>query len=66
MNITVKITKVYGKEAIYPECANGMLFAHLTGTKTLSRDNIKTLQQLGYTINVAHSNPFAVTEGAAL
>lgn len=50
--ITVKITKNYGVEAIYPIDENAQLFAQLAGTKTLTRSTLKIVKNLGYEIKV--------------
>ena len=52
MNITVKITQNYGVEAIYPVCAAALTFARIAGTKTLTRETIAKIKNLGYTVNV--------------
>jgi hypothetical protein len=50
--IMVKITNNFGNEAIYPICDDARLFARIAGTKTLTRDTINLIKNLGYTINV--------------
>jgi hypothetical protein len=50
--ITVKITKNYGNEAIYPVCDTAKMFAEIAGTKTMSRRLIDQVKQLGYSIVV--------------
>jgi hypothetical protein len=50
--ITVQIKSVYGKQTIYPVCDDAILFAKLTGNKTLSQGDIATIKGLGYTIAV--------------
>lgn len=50
MEITVEIKNVYGNEMIYPVCAIAEGLAKLAGTKTLTRDAIKTIKELGYKI----------------
>jgi hypothetical protein len=52
MNITVKITNVYGNETIYPVCEQSQLFARLAGTKTLTRSAIELIKKMGYTVQV--------------
>ena len=52
MKITVRITKTYGNESIYPACATSELLAKLAGTKTLTRAAIETIKALGYTVEV--------------
>lgn len=52
MEITVKITKNYGTEAIYPVCEKARTFAVMAGTKTLTRYTIALIKRLGYTVHV--------------
>ena len=50
--ITIKIVNQYGRPVIYPVCDNAILFACLTGTKTLTRDAITSIKALGYTVKI--------------
>lgn len=50
--VIVEIKSVYGREVIYPVNTNAELFTALTGTKTLSRDNIAKIKALGFTVEV--------------
>ena len=50
MKITVKIKSNYGTEMIYPVCEYAQRFALIAKTKTLSRDTIRQIKQLGYSI----------------
>lgn len=50
MKIHVRITSIYGTERIYPACPTADKFASIAGTKTLSRDVLKTIKALGYEI----------------
>lgn len=52
MNITVQIRTVYGNELIYPADNNARVFCFLMGKKTMSRQDISKIKELGYTINV--------------
>jgi copper chaperone CopZ len=52
MKITIQIKNVYGKEAIYPICEKGKIFAEIAGTKTLTRQTIQQIKSLGYEIEV--------------
>ena len=56
MNITVEIKNNFGREAIYPACHQAELFAQLAGTKTLTRETLAVIKQLGYTIDVKQPN----------
>jgi len=52
MTIQVTIRNVYGNELIYPACDKAEAFAHLTGKKTLSHNNVETIKRLGYKVEV--------------
>lgn len=52
MQITVAIKSVYGTELIYPVCSNAKLLASLSGRKTLTRDALGIIKQLGYAVEV--------------
>ncbi len=52
MEITVRITNVYGQKAVYPVCETARIFADIAGTKTLKPTTINSIKALGYTINV--------------
>jgi len=50
--IKVTIRGVYGKKMCYPACAIARAFTDLTGTKTLSLKNLRTIKALGYSIKL--------------
>jgi hypothetical protein len=50
MKITVKIKSVYGIAQAYPACSQSKLFCELTGTKTLTKSALQTIQRLGFLI----------------
>jgi len=50
MQLTVEIKSVYGVERIYAVCNNAKLITKLKQSKTLSKDDISILRELGYTI----------------
>ncbi len=50
--IIVQIKTVYGNEVIYPMCSDAKLFAELAGTKTLTKQAIYTIKNLGYIVTV--------------
>jgi hypothetical protein len=50
--ITIKIKSVYGNDVIYPVCSDARLFAELAGTKTLTKQAIYVIKNLGYTVTV--------------
>lgn len=52
MNATVQIRMHYGTQYIYPICTTAQSLATLTGKKTFSHADIKTIKALGYSITV--------------
>lgn len=52
MKIKVQIKNIYGTETVYPACPLAVKFTHLTGTKTLTADKLRVIQQMGVEIEV--------------
>jgi len=52
MQATVSIKTHYGTQYIYPACDTAAKLCALTGKKTLSHADIKTIKALGYSIEV--------------
>ena len=52
MIVQVEIKSVYGAEKIYPVCQTGKLFADIAGTKTLTREVLKNIKSLGYSLEI--------------
>jgi|TARA_R100000008_G_scaffold35541_1_gene20190 hypothetical protein len=50
--IRVQIRNVFGNDLIYPMCINSKRFTDLTSSKTLSRNNIKIIKELGFEVDV--------------
>lgn len=50
--ITIEVKNIYGNEMIYPVCEQASLLARLAGTKTITRDALKLIKQLGYEIKL--------------
>jgi hypothetical protein len=50
MQIKVRLKTTYGRELIYPACEKAELFASLTKKKTLTIDEIKVIEELGFEI----------------
>jgi len=50
MQLTVEIKSVYGVERIYAVCNNAKLITKLKQSKTLSKEDISILRELGYRI----------------
>ena len=55
MQITVEIKSVYGVERIYAVCNNAKLITKLKQSKTLNKDDISILRELGYQIETKQS-----------
>jgi len=51
-SINVEIKNVYGNDLIYPINEVGMKFACLLKKKTLTKDELKIIRDLGFTIEV--------------
>ena len=52
MQITLAIKTHYGTEHIYPACETAAKLTSLTGKRTLSHNDIKTIRALGYVITI--------------
>jgi histone H3/H4 len=52
MQISVEIKQVYGKEVIYPICDRAKAFARLVKQKTLTREDIACIREIGFIIAV--------------
>lgn len=52
MQITVQVRNIYGVQTIYPLCSKAQLFAAICNTKTLTREAIKNIKALGYSVHV--------------
>ena len=52
MEITVRITSVYGQKTVYPVCETAKIFAGIAGTKTLQQGTINAIKSLGYKVLV--------------
>ena len=51
-NIEVEVKDVYGKQTIYPVGEKAHIFAKMLGTKTLTKDALGHIKELGYKIVV--------------
>lgn len=49
-SITIKLREVYGNTVAYPVCEKAKTFAAMLGTKTLTRDALQHIQQLGFEV----------------
>lgn len=52
MFIVIRIREVYGNRLAYPVCDKAKEFARIARTKTLSRDNLYSIEELGFTVKV--------------
>ena len=52
MKITIEVRHVYGVPTIYPACPTASLLARLAGTKTITSDALRTIRELGYSVQV--------------
>jgi len=52
MQITVQIKTNYGSEAIYPICKMAEGFAAIAGTKTLTRQTLRMIKNMGFEIEI--------------
>lgn len=57
LSIQVIIKNIYGKETIYPSCETAEGFCKLLGQKTLTRDDIRNIKNLGYQVLVKQETP---------
>lgn len=52
MEITIKVKNVYGCTTFYPSCEKSKLFAKIAGTITLTRNTLRDVKNLGYSIKI--------------
>ncbi len=50
MTIIVKNREVYGNVLTYPICKKAMTFAKISGHKTLTRETLQGIRELGYEV----------------
>ena len=55
MQLIVEVKNVYGVERIYAVCNNAKLITKLKQSKTLNKEDISILRELGYTIETKQS-----------
>ena len=48
--VTVSVRRIYGMPVIYPADANARSFAAIAGTKTLTRQTVRHIKNLGFEI----------------
>ncbi len=55
-NIEILCKHNYGQTVYYPSCITAVLLARLAGTKTLTKNALEVVKELGYEIVVHHEN----------
>jgi len=50
LNFVVK--NVYGRRLVYPDCETSKLLTQLTGNTTISEDQLKILEDIGFKITM--------------
>lgn len=59
--ITVQVRSSYGRDLVYPMDDRAALFARLINARTFSREHLRVIKALGYTVNVAAGQlPFEI------
>jgi hypothetical protein len=53
-SISIKIVPQFGKERFFPADKAADLFCEIAGAKTLTREKIECIKQLGYEVKVVH------------
>ena len=48
--VTVSVRRIYGMPVIYPADANARSFAAIAGTKTLTRQTVRHIKNLGFEV----------------
>jgi len=54
-NLKVKVSSHYGNTFYYPLCKTSQVFADIAKTKTLSLHVLKSLEEIGFKINVENN-----------
>ena len=50
--IRIEVKDVYGVRTAYPVCENARTFALIAGTKTLTRETLARIKDLGYAVQL--------------
>ena len=56
MKITIEQKNLYGSEVHYPACHDSRIFAKIAGTKTLTLDALREIEELGYEIELKQAS----------
>jgi len=51
--IDIEIRDVYGVRTAYPVCETARTFASIAGTKTLTKETLSYIKDLGYAVRLA-------------
>ena len=55
MKIEIYSRDVYGKQLLYPKCDIAKGFSNIAKTKTLSVENLKTICEMGYKVELVNT-----------
>lgn len=50
-SILIEVKQSYGRNVIYTACAEAEIFARLSGCKTLTKETLELVEQLGYSVD---------------
>jgi len=50
-DLFVKVKPQWGKDVLYPACQNSRLLVRLSNSKTVTPENKKILEQMGFVFN---------------
>ena len=56
LNIKMSLQNVYGNWLFYPECKASKVFADIAKTKTLSKEILRSLEAIGYQIEIVNNS----------
>lgn len=65
-SLRVTVRNVYGTETVYPACEQSQLLCELTGRRTLTPADIRTLRKLGFTFAIQETRAAPSALRAAL
>ena len=66
MRIHIEIRTVYGIDTVYPVCETARKLARLAGTKSLTREALLVISDLGYDIEVIDSKAAKLFKSLAI
>jgi hypothetical protein len=56
LDIKMSLQNVYGNWLFYPECKASKTFADIAKTKTLSKEILRSLEAIGYQIEIVNNS----------